>query len=180
MKIKLFTLPLFLLLFGCSSSNPGSTESSDMSDMPNWCEGATMKKSGYYYSCGFAKKKNPALSKNISLARSRGELTTAVETEVRQLIQDFMEESGENNESEVSEYAVSVGQTVTARVTSMSTIDEQKFGKDGVYYVLVKLDMNKIADETTRAVKNNKALSDKLNAMGKIDEMNQRIDSLRK
>ena len=177
MKIKILTFSLLLLLFGCSSNNPGSTQSSNLSDMPNWCESA--KKNGYYYSCGFSKMKNPALAKSTAEARSRAELATAVETEVRTLVQSFLEESGENNQSEVSEYAVAIAQTSSSSILSMSTIDEQIYGKDNVYYTLIKLDIDKVVDSAVNAVKNNKALSDKLNAMGRIDEMNQRFDSLK-
>jgi len=177
-KITLLLIPIIgiLLFSGCAGPKAGgSTESSDMSDMPDWCEASGMKRDGYYYACAFAKKKNPSLSRSIASTRSRAELATAVETDVRQLIQDFLEESGVDDESEVSEYAVAVAQTVTSSITSMSTIDNQKFGEDGVYYVLIKLDMNQVSKETANAVKKNKALYDKLQAMGKINEMNQII-----
>lgn len=162
MKIIFAFVTILLLLAGCASNRPGSTESSKSEEPEWWFNPATSDT--YYFAFGQAKKSNPSLAQKAATERARQEISTQVKVAIQSELRDWMQASGTNANAQALEFTENTIISVSDNVMQGATPDKYEKGDDGTVFVRVSYLKNSVDKSLIDAAKREEALYNEFKA----------------
>lgn len=172
---------------GCGSKSvaeskndkPEVIEQSD--NYPDWFLNPP-KSADAIYSIGIASKQTTQMSLDIATSSARDEIARVVNVKVSNMIKNFMEQSGVNNESQYTEFSQTVSKQLADNTLSGSQRDKifiDKATSPNTVYVLVKLNLADMSGAIDEMVKKQAAAYAQLRANKGFDDLAKELKELR-
>lgn len=167
-----------LVLISCGSTRSGSTEESDMRDVPDWFLVQPQAEDAIF-GVGSAKKQNPSLARKAAIARARDDIAGQVQTKVSSMLKDFMQESGVGENAQALEFTQSVSKQVASTTLQGSRVKKVYPSKDGTMYALVEFPLQSIRDNVMSEAKKREAQYNEFKAEQGFNALEKEIEDLK-
>lgn len=190
-QVLVLALLATVLIIGCGgkpSSEPQRSEYStelpsdrDMAkpkgpaDFPTWFIDTPEEDDVYIYATGMGESAKPNIALDKAKAAATTEISTRIEAEVKSLTQNFMQEAGMGESTQIVEFYKQGTEIVTNnRLNGLTPLEKTPVMKpDGswVAYVLMGLKKDAVAAEVVNLIKNEEALYSEFKASQTFQEL---------
>lgn len=175
MKKQIIVIVGILLITGCAG-----TKAVSKSDVPEWYLNPP-KYEGMFVGVGDHLGPSMSLSKQSATQRARAEIATAVETQVKSMLKNYLQQSGMGADASALQFTESVSKSVANTTLQGSVIDRTEI-KDGRVFVMVTYDANGVKDQakaTARsAAKKQEALYNEFKARQGFEALDKEFDNM--
>lgn len=161
------------------NDKPDQIEQSD--NYPEWFLNPP-KSADTIYAIGIASKQTMQLSLDIATSSARDEIARVVGVKVSNMVKNFMEQSGVNNESEYTEFSQTVSKQLADNTLSGSQRDKvfiDKATSPNTVYVLVRLNLADMSGAIDELVKKQASAYAKLRANKGFEDLAKELKELR-
>ncbi len=134
------------------------------------------------YSIGIAQKATMQLSMDIATSSARDEVSRVVGVKVSNMIKNFMEQAGVNEESQYTEFSQTVSKQISDNTLSGSQREKMFIDnttKPQTVYVLVKLNLADMSGSIDALMKKQAAAYSQLRANKGFEDLTKELQSLK-
>jgi hypothetical protein len=149
------------------------------SDMPAWFIDTPEEDDVYIYGTGMGESGKPNIALEKAKAAATNEISTRIEAEVKSLTQNFMQEAGMGESTQIVEFYKQGTEIVTNNrlngLTPLEKVPVMRPDNSWVAYVLMGLKKDAVATEVVNLIKNEEALYSEFKASQTFQELESKL-----
>ncbi len=146
-------------------------------NIPKWYLNPPSEKDKLF-ATGYAKKKNLQLAMIGASDFARGELSRMLKVEISTIIKQFLEQSGINDKTQITEFSEITSTSLTSNILYFSKIEKQEYQQSNdkyIAFVLIKLDLNEMKDAIEGELTKHADEYKNLNAKKELEDLENKI-----